>query len=95
MAPAAGHMIEESNPRFCATGNGGLCNVTSRNKAGDAELESLSAGNAKGIFLHKRTLGTMLSGTGKCSQPTKITKKTQNKQKKSAAKQSCWNFSLV
>lgn len=83
MAPAAGHMIEEHDPRFRATENGGLCSVTSLNKAGDAQLESLPAGNAKEIFLHKRTLGTMLSGTGKCSQPTKITKQNKKNQQQS------------
>lgn len=80
MAPAARHMVKECNSSFCATENGVLCNVTSLNKAGDAELESLSAGNARGIFLHKRTLGTMSSGTGKCSQPIKIRKTSAAKQ---------------
>lgn len=52
-------MVKDYNSRFCATENGVLCHVTSLNEAGDAELESLSAGNGKGIFLHKRNLGTM------------------------------------
>lgn len=80
MAPAAGHMVKERNPRFCTTENAVLCNVTSLHKAGDAELESLSAGNTEGIFLRKRTLGTMSSGTGKCSQPIRITKTSAAKQ---------------
>lgn len=52
-------MVKECNPWFCATENGVLCDMTSLNEAGDADLESLSAGNGKEIFLRKRTLGTM------------------------------------
>ncbi|RMB91559.1 hypothetical protein DUI87_31788 [Hirundo rustica rustica] len=37
VAPAARHMVKECNPRFCGTENGVLRNVTSLNKAGDAE----------------------------------------------------------
>lgn len=49
-------MVKECNSWFCTTENGVLCDVTSLNEAGDADLESLSAGNGKEIFLHKRTL---------------------------------------